>query len=414
MKLLSTSIAVFKLLLVSLLMHSCVKNHSCTQSYTLYTPVYKTLSEVRLNIKSNAASAIKNTGKLFVLGNHIFLNELNKGIHIIDNTDPASPVNKYFIDIPGNIDLAVKGNLLYADMYSDLVTLDISDPANIQVRKIKENVFPFRGYTNGFIPDNSKLIVDWIKKDTTVMYDCSNRSSRNASDMLSVPAASASSLAAAATGISGSMARFTLLNNYLYTVTDNALNVFNISQPEQPVFSGKVNMSWGIETLYKFKDNLFIGSNTGMFIFGTSNPVKPDLLGSFTHVRTCDPVIADDNYAYVTLRSGTSCGGFTNQLDVLDIKNLNSPTVVKSYLLTNPHGLSKDGNTLFICDGKAGLKIFDASNINEIRLLQTVMGPETYDVITENETAIVVAKDGLYQYSYSNRSNLRLLSKVSY
>jgi len=42
------------------------------------------------------------------------------------------------------------------------------------------------------------------------------------------------------------------------------------------------------------------------------------------------------------LSSGSTCGGFTNQLDVLDIKNIKVPTLVKSYPLTNPHGLSKD------------------------------------------------------------------------
>ena len=38
---------------------------------------------------------------------------------------------------------------------------------------------------------------------------------------------------------------------------------------------------------------------------------------------------------------------------------------------------------------------------------------ETYDVIANNNNAIVIAKDGLYQYDYSNINNIRLLSKVS-
>ena len=81
--------------------------------------------------------------------------------------------------------------------------------------------------------------------------------------------------------------------------------------------------------------------------------------------------------------------------------------------MTNPHGLSKDGNTLFICDGASGLKVYDASNVNSLRLLSTISNIVTYDVIAYNNTALVVAKDGLYQYDYSNLSNIKLLSKIN-
>jgi hypothetical protein len=150
-----------------------------------------------------------------------------------------------------------------------------------------------------------------------------------------------------------------------------------------------------------------------MYIFSISNPDNPAQLGQFNHVRSCDPVIADDTYAYVTLRSGTFCQGFTNQLDVVRLNNLTNPSLVKTYQLTNPHGLSKDGNTLFICDGKDGLKVYNASDVNNLQLLKTISGMETYDVIAWNGIALVVAKDGLYQYDYSNLQNIRLLSKMT-
>src|SRR5207253_9884475 len=114
-----------------------------------------------------------------------------------------------------------------------------------------------------------------------------------------------SSSVPSAIGVSGSMARFTLLNNYLYTVTDNSLNVFDISQPENPVFTNQKSIGWQIETIFSFKDRLFIGSQSGVFIFSTANPVEPTQLYMFVHATSCDPVIADDNFAYVTLHDGT-------------------------------------------------------------------------------------------------------------
>jgi hypothetical protein len=150
-----------------------------------------------------------------------------------------------------------------------------------------------------------------------------------------------------------------------------------------------------------------------MLVFSAANPLQPVQLGTFTHARVCDPVIADDNYAYVTLRTGSTCGGMANELDVVNIQNLPATTLVKSYPLTNPYGLSKEANTLFVCDGAAGLKVYDATNLNNLQLLTTVSGINTYDVIAYNGVAIVVTKDGLYQYDYTNRSNLKLLSKIS-
>jgi hypothetical protein len=403
------------LMFLAINFQSCVKD-TVSKTYTMYKPVYKTTAEVRANIKNDAALPVSNPGKMFVLGNYIFLNEIDKGIHVIDNSNPANPVNKYFIAIPGNIDLAVTGTTLYADLYTDLVTLDISNPSLVQVKKITENVFPNRLYSGGFVANNTKIITDWTKKDTTVTEDVNMTTNGNFLVDASVFAVArpGSSANKAAVGISGSMARFTLLDNYLYTVTENALNVFNISHPQNPVFSNKINLPFGIETIYPFKSNLFIGSQTGILIYGTANPAQPVQAGSFTHARVCDPVIADDNYAYVTLSSGSRCAGFINQLDVVNIQNLQSPKLVKSYPLTNPHGLSKDGNTLFICDGAAGLKVFDAADQNNIKLLQTLDGIDAYDVIAFNGIAIVSAKDGLYEYNYTDRSKVQQISRISF
>src|SRR5689334_1957959 len=106
--------------LLFFLFQSCLKDR-LTHSYTIYTPIYETKEQVKLNIKSNPAQEIRTPGNMFVYGHYIFLNEMNKGVHIIDDSDPSNPVDKAFIDIPGNLDIAVKGNILYADMYQDLV-----------------------------------------------------------------------------------------------------------------------------------------------------------------------------------------------------------------------------------------------------------------------------------------------------
>ena len=400
------------------LVHSCIKDTcSSTYSYTYFVPVYKTSTEVRSNIKSNQPKEIERPGKLYIRGSFIFLNELDKGIHIIDNSNPSNPRNVAFIDIPGNMDMAVKGNTLYADLYTDLVSIDITNPLNTSVTKIVEGVFPRRFYNGHFMQDSSRVIVEWIEKDTTVTEDCNGGSwwEKDRGIVLNYAANSGGAGPAAVSpyGMGGSMARFALASERLYAVGDSDLDVFNISNPHNPSFVTNRAIGWGIETIYPFKDKLFIGSTTGMFIYSITNPDNPTQLGQFSHARSCDPVVADDTYAYVTLRSGTTCAGFSNQLDVIRLNNITNPSLVKTYPLTNPHGLSKDGNTLFICDGKAGLKIYNAADVNNLQLIKTISGIETFDVIAWNNVAIVVATDGLYQYDYSDLNNITLLSKIT-
>jgi hypothetical protein len=322
--------------------------------------------------------------------------------------------------------MAVKGNILYADFYTDLVAIDITNPEQIVVKKFTESVFPERYYGNGFSQNQAMIIQDWVRKDTIAQTDCGSNGGLfsglfgglKSSDVFMSNVSSSGQSGTAAGGgspfgVGGSMARFTIVNNYLYAVTESALNVVSIVNGADPTFSNRVQIGWGIETLYPFNNKLFIGSNTGMFIYDISTPTSPVKLSNFTHATSCDPVIADNNHAFVTLRSGTACRGFTDQLDVLDITNLSSPTLVKTYQMKNTHGLSKDGNTLIICDGSDGLKFYNAADVRNLSLQKHITGLNTYDVIAFNGWALVVAKDGLYQYDYSSLSNVSLLSKMS-
>ncbi len=407
---------IFILLIVCsvlFLLQSCLKDN-LTHTYSILVPVYKSKNEVYANIKSNSSQEVKSPGKIFVYGSYIFLNEVDKGIHVIDNSDPANPVAKIFIDIPGNLDIAVKGNTLYADLYTDLVVVDISNPLQAKFMKYIPNVFPERNYTNGFVADNSRVIVSWIKKDTTVKL---NEPTGNciACDyvLFNSLGASTGTVAPSIPGISGSMARFSVVNDYLYIVNHSMLGTFSISNSNDPQRISTNNIGWNIETIYPFRDKLFVGSTNGMFIYDISDPALPNQVGQFSHARSCDPVIADNNNAYVTLHDGTACQGFNNQLDVINITNLSSPSLIKTYPMTHPHGLTKDNNLLFICDGRDGLKMYDATIPSAIVLKKHITGLETYDAIAWNNNLIVVAKDGLYQYDYSNPNDLVQRSKLS-
>ncbi|WP_143157232.1 LVIVD repeat-containing protein [Cnuella takakiae] len=408
------------LLCFPLLFTSCLKDE-CRNKFTIYQPVYKSLSSVRKEMGFTQARKMERPGKIYQYGAYLLVNELWKGIHVFDNTNPASPRKLGFINILGNVDIAIRNNVLYADSYSDLAVIPVSNWTEAKPVTFRNKVFNdgFVSWGNQTNPDSVQVIVDYVERDTIV--DCATYTTWSrcpncmVADAGGRPVFVNAAAAAPVNGVGGSMARFTMVNDYLYTVTQSELSAFQVTDPLNPVKSSTQNLGWGIETIYPFQNKLFVGSNTGMFIFDLGNPATPARQGAFSHVRSCDPVIADGFTAYVTLRSGgTMCGGTSNQMDVININNLQTPFLVKTIALQNPHGLSKDGNRLFVCDGLAGLKIFDVQDERDPKLVQTIGGlGTTYDVIAQDKIALVVSDQGIFQFDYSNLQAIKQISKIN-
>jgi hypothetical protein len=203
------------------------------------------------------------------------------------------------------------------------------------------------------------------------------------------------------TGTGGSLARFTIAANHLYIVNNNSLAVYNVSTSDNPMKTATLPLTIGVETIFPYKNNLFIGTQTGMYIYGLANPAQPQQLSFFQHVQSCDPVVAQGNYAYVTLRSGSPCRNNNfNSLDIVDITNLSQPKLVKSYPMQSPHGLGIDGSLLFVTEGDNGLKVLDVSDPINMKTVHFFKDVRSFDVIPHNNILIVTGKEGILQYRY--------------
>jgi len=411
---------IFQLML--LMLSGCMKD-KITKTYQIRTPVYEVLSQFRESIKSQPAAEMSATGKIAVAGNYIFISELYKGIHVIDNSDPSHPKNASFINVPGNEDLAIINNTLYADAFGDLVTFDITDPLHAEAKNFAANVFPdhsiyYYSGADNVNPDSINVIIGWTVRDTTVDYEPGGSVypvyyAANCANCATIAANLSSSVNTGNSGTSGSLSRFAILNDYLYAVSYSQLRSFDISNKFSPSYKNSFTVDWHVETIYPFKGKLFVGTNNGVYMYdAAASPSNPTPLGAFTHVRGCDPVVADDDYAYVTINDSSACLGFNNELQIVNVKDLNAPSLVQSYQLTHPVGLSKDGNLLFVCDSKDGLKIYNADNVNNLQLIRQMKDGEAVDVIAMNGLAIMIAADGLYQYDYSDINNIHLISKL--
>lgn len=213
-------------------------------------------------------------------------------------------------------------------------------------------------------------------------------------------------------GQGGSLARFVVKGNYLYTVDIFGLNVFNISDQLQPVKVNSVPIGFNIETLFSYKQYLYIGSQNGMFIYSIENPEIPTYLSEAQHFTACDPVVANNTHAFVTLHSDIGCGNTINILETYDVTDVLNPVLISSRNLTRPIGMGLYQNYLFVCDDE--VKIFDISDPENSVLVHS-LNRDTFDMIIYDNVLILIGDNGLYQYSLdeSDITNMNELSTIS-
>ena len=407
-------------LLISLLfisLTSCLKD-TCENVYTYqrYDPVFVKPEILRQKIAATSSKELVTTGKIYVYGDYLLINEPDLGIHVVDNKIPANPRFISFIKIPGNSDLAVRNGLLYVDSYVDLVVLDLKNPQDVKELYRVENAFPSYGKD-----EKLGLLVAYKPAGVTETFPCSENSGNSFFDGNVIWSRESSLTSGLKTpsgtvGIGGSTARFTMNQGFLYTVTTSNLTAFKLEDSGIIKQVSTQNVGWNIETIYPFEGLLFIGSQTGMYIYGIDNPEKPALLSTFEHWRACDPVVSDGKTAFVTLRDGTECEGFLNQLDVINVSDVRKPKLIKSYSLHHPIGLSINQGLLFICEDDKGIKLFDTKDLNAIdkNLIYQDKSFSAVDIIVleEAKIAIITGEDGIWQFNYKNPAKWELLSNI--
>ncbi len=404
-------------------MTSCHDRTTELISYEANVPVYMPFNEFRSSFEKSEPIEISHPGKIYFKDEYLFVNEYGKGIHVIDNSNPSEPEKIAFYEILGNVDMAIRGNILFADSYVDLLSIDISDVNNpVEISRLK-NVFP-EIVPEGDIwfpyamVDNSKgVIVGWTVKTITEEIDDSGYGGMIYKGQLDFMAkAETNGNWTGGAGVGGSMARFMLNEEYLYVIAiPSRLKTVDVASASQMSIIDSVDVPRNMETLFRLGNNLFVGTTTGLLIFDLVNPQKPNQISSYDHITACDPVVVDGQYAYVTLRTGTMCTNGQNLLEVIDISSVTNPYLVKSYPMFNPHGLGVDGNLLFVCDGAAGLKIYDKTDPLEIITHQVAHYPDfnTYDVIPLNDILMLVGEGGIYQYDYSDPDNIIQISHIA-
>jgi len=413
---------LFLLTILGLALGSCEDKR--LQTYLANVPQYLSYDDLRSSFEVSGEQALEKPGKIYFKDNFMYINEYQRGIHVVDLSDPENPTAKAFIKIPGNVDMSIRNDVLYAESYVDLVLIDVSDPAQPLFIQRIEDLFEYvippydyeypldeidqdKGVITGFEIKKITREIDYPPYPWPVYYDYALESSFRGAPKVNG--------AGNSYGIGGSMARFITYDDYLYALESTyKLKCIDISDPDQVEVVSEQYLWGNVETVFIADQHMYVGTSNGMHILSLDQPMSPNLLSTYQHITACDPVVVEGEWAYVTLRSGNLCGGNQNLLEVIDISDKYDPKREASFGMKSPYGLGIDNGVLFVCEGEHGLRVFDATDVHQITQhpIANFPGIHAYDVIPLGSFLLLIGDDGFQIYDYSDPEDIYLLGSL--
>ncbi len=107
-----------------------------------YEPILMSRTDMESSVQLETAREIESPGKMWLYNDIIFLVEQYKGIHIIDNSNPAATKTIGFIQVDGCTEITMKDNIMYANNAVDMIGIKSVDFASIDVVTRHRNMLP--------------------------------------------------------------------------------------------------------------------------------------------------------------------------------------------------------------------------------------------------------------------------------
>lgn len=410
---------------LALLMFSCTKDTGTIElTYFKAEAIYGSLEESRATELNAVASEIENPGKIYIGEDFILIGEEDKGVHVIDNSNPSNPINTNFINIPGNKEFFVEGDKLYAESIYDFVKIDISNLQNATLDARINDVIATPSYNA-----SGEALLNFNYSQVTETLDIGSDEYNDARDHNFVyydylesviPQSAVPSSFAGTTGQSGTVNRVAVNDDQMYLINKSNLIVLEDNGSSIDLLSNE-RIAWGntLETIFVHEDALFLGTTASMEIWDVETPTSPRQLDRYDHTTSCDPVYPKGDVAYVTLRTGDErlCPGDVNALVTLNIEDFTNVRVTNELQMISPFGMTSKDDVLYVGEGENGLKMFDITNAEQPSLIKFDQGIEAYDIITHptNTNQVLIAgPDGLGQYFINDALDFQLESTIQF
>ena len=410
--------------LTLVIFQSCTKDFGSVEvTYKKATAVYGDLDLIRNTPLLEGVRPIVDAGKIFVADNLLLIGEEGDGIHIVDNTDPKNPINLSFMNIPGNREYYVEGNILYAESHYDMLKIDISDKSQPRIVSRAEDAF---ATSSNFENDKGEALIKFefeeitekVSEDSEIYQQLWGHQEYYYYDFASKlipPSQVPVSFAGNSSASIGSVNRIAVVDNHIYVVSRDYITPFE-DNGDLTTFD-RVGATSGMETIYPNGDRLFIGTQQSMEIFDINNPTQPQWVTSFWHATSCDPVLPCDDVAFVTLRTGDvgDCPGDINALLVVNVSN-DFVEPIQEIEMESPFGMTIVGSKLYVGEGANGLKVFNIEDKQNITLETWEPNIEAYDIIyhpTNPNLILIAGPVGISQYEIEGDAAYTLLSTMT-
>ncbi len=156
----------FFIFIVFLTIFSCEKKEDVIVEGM--SPVYVSPTDFSV-IRTESPRNFDKLGDIVNVGDYIFIVEKNKGIHVIDNTDPETPYKLYFWNIPGCTQFTIEKDILYADNSFHLLVIDISNYSKIKVVNYVKDIYEDENLFEVRPPDNYKGFFICVSKKKGIL-----------------------------------------------------------------------------------------------------------------------------------------------------------------------------------------------------------------------------------------------------
>ncbi|MDL2256715.1 hypothetical protein LJC06_00755 [Bacteroidales bacterium OttesenSCG-928-I14] len=410
------------ILIAVLSLFACSYDDLQKYSVKVYEPKFSTYEEFRNSISYEEYNAqqIEGAGTICSYAGYMYVSKPGKGFYIINNKNPEHPEIVGFMNVSGNYDLVIYNNVLYADALIDLVWFDLSNPAVPQlsgrVKDVFSSVFPpvsdeyFYDWKMCFAEENKDaLVTGWKLTQRTEILDSSSGGilpDYNPNNYIEI-----GDYKSTAKAVNGSMSRFALKFNHLYTIDGQSMRVYDLNSLESKQReSAIVSTPPNTERLSYSENKLFLISPGGMNTYLVTNPAQPVNVGETDFINSCNHISVFGDIAYVTSYSGNSCKQAQSKLTLFDVSD--TCEEIEAYQMSNPRGIEAYGGKLFVCD--EGLKVYQTSNTQPIihKQLLHLKDIRALDVKMLGNILVVTCTKGLLQYKMEADSRLSLLSTI--
>lgn len=390
-------------------------NYSCYSGLDYYytlEPIYTSSESFKSKIVLTDAKEIRDLSKVYKYKNYLFISEKNAGVHIYDNKNPRVPINKFFLRIPFNEGISIKNDTLYSDALGEITAIDISNIENNKIEILDKINLHFID-TNSNVKVGYKRSKLYFKSNFTISpplgINTSNINNINSNEYVS-PSNPYNNTIETYVWKSGDTYSLFALGEYLYSINKglsnfNLFDIKNDKKIENRKYEDYKNTLEikKIETIYQYQDKLFMLSNKGTYIYDNKNP--PNLISKLENIKSSDSLVLEGKKAYVTLKN-------TNSLNIIDLSDINSPKLIKSYPLILPSCLVVDNSKLFVCDSNS-LKVLDVTDLENITEINKYNINEPKDIIlTDKKEGIILAKDGVHQLDLSDPNRITEISHI--